>query len=475
MKHIVSFLVLLIVPVSFYAQNEQWSDPVPITDSITNNQNVTLSTYQEMYGMGDTLYACWENWTDASSTSLYWRSLIPLGPPHLLLSQPNVHFKNPRIYKYNTGDTAFGVYFQTDMNGNWDIYYVCYLRNGTVSQLIPVRTTSEDETNFHYDISDESLPEMVWEQNGRILYKRSNTDTVQFDRNDCHTPLINKDHLFWTKTESGNTNIYYSTRSYFTGLWSSPVLAYGTVSLQHLSIGNDTHGSISTSDLVFDRMSGSHWRLMDFDPTSTTQYPFPDFNTSDNIFPSYLGLFLITDHPDYLYNTIKTFASDSTGNLEIWVTPTLGYNDYINISNYGNSDTHPQLFNFFEGGDNHLFDIWESWRNGRWQLWMTTMDILTGINEKPGSGKGALVVHPNPFREEITIDFIKEEPGSVDLIIYNMVGKKVAMLRPADKQVGKISLRWNGRDENGSKLAPGVYFFTLKTKTRADQKKIVIY
>lgn len=474
MKKLYIIFALLIIPRVFYAQTEQWSDPVPITDSLTDNRNVTLSTFQGMYNMGDTLYACWEKSTDTLSTALYCRCLLPLGDPFLLLSQPNVHFKNPKIYQYHSGDTLFGVYFQTNMNGNWDIYYVCYLRNGTVSPMIPVRTSGQDETNYFSDISQESLTEMVWEQNGRILYKRSNTDTIQFDQNDCHKPLIGNNHIFWTKNNAGNVTIYFSQRDFFTGIWGASVLVIGGVPYENLSIGNDTHGSMVNGDLVFEQKEGSHWRLMDFDPSSLIQYPFKNFSYSNNIYPSYTGVFIYTDHPDYLDGTFKTFASDTTGNMEIWVNSAM-YSDYINISNYGNTDTHPQLFNFYTPGTNHVYDIWESYHNGHWQLWMTNLDIFTGIEDRSKSDIGPLVIHPNPFREETTIDFFQYQPGSVSVTVYNSLGNKVIMLKPMKEGTGKFSIKWDGKDENGIKMAAGIYFCILITNSKSVQKKIVIF
>jgi hypothetical protein len=161
--------------------------------------------------------------------------------------------------------------------------------------------------------------------------------------------------------------------------------------------------------------------------------------------------------------------------MEIWVTPALFSNDYINISNYGDIDTHPQLFNFFQWSTNHLYDIWESWRNGHWQLWMTNMDILTGIEEKPLADKSTIVVHPNPFRDETTIDYFKDQPGSGCLTIYNSLGNKVIMLNPMKESTGKVSFTWDGKNENGIKMPAGIYFCTLKTGSKSVQQKIVIF
>jgi len=342
--------------------------------------------------------------------------------------------------------------------------------------MIPLRNTAQDETNLHMDQSQEGLQEMVWEQDGRILYKRSNTDTIQFDRNDCHNPLIWKNHIFWTKNTGGNEYIYYSTRSSLSGIWGDPVYIFGgAVSLEHTSIGNDTHGDMALEDLVWEHKNSNNWRLMDFDPMNLIQYGFSDFSTSNNVYPSYLSVYILTDQPGSVDGAVRTFASDTTGNMEIWVTPVLGGVGYINISNNGSTDTHPQLFNFFQGGDNHLFDIWESWRNGHWQLWMTNMDILTGTEDRSPSEKCSLAVHPNPFRDETTIDFVQDQPGEVSLTIYNSLGNKVIMLKPMKEGTGKFSVSWDGKNENGIKMPAGIYFCILTTNSKSVQNKIVIF
>jgi len=270
MKKLYIFILLLIIPRVFFAQNEQWSDPVPITDSLTDNRNVTLSTFEGSYNLDDTLYACWEKSSDTTSTALYCRRLIPFGDPFVLLSMPNVHFKNPKIYRYNSGDIRFSVYFQTDMNGNWDIYYVDYLKNGTVSSLFPLRTTPQDETNFFAYTYQGNITDMVWEQDGRILYKGTLTDTVQIDKDDCHKPLIEGNYVFYTKNSGGSSIIYYDEKNDI-GIWGPYVYVTDLPGqYEHLTIGNDTHSgstffSYNQMDLLFQQKPGIKWNLMDFD------------------------------------------------------------------------------------------------------------------------------------------------------------------------------------------------------------------
>jgi hypothetical protein len=315
---------------------------------------------------------------------------------------------------------------------------------------------------------------MVWEQDGRILYKGPASDTIQIDKNDCHMPMIEGDNIFWTKNSAGNNSIFYSTRNSSSGIWGTPVLIDGPGDFNHLTIGNDTY---STGDLLFEKKQGSLNSLMDFDalnvpPVLSDLQDFPNANT---ICPSHTGIVIYTDNLQYLYNHFVTFASDTTSNFEIWLNSPYTGGNHVRISNYGNTDTHPQLFNFFVPGTNHLFDIWESWHNAHWQLWMSYLDIVTGIAEGVASENGSLRVYPNPFREETTIDYYRDQPGPVSLTIYNSMGDNVITLKPVSDNADKVTFRWDGKNENGSKLQAGIYFCSLKTNSKQARQKVLIF
>ena len=69
--------------------------------------------------------------------------------------------------------------------------------------------------------------------------------------------------------------------------------------------------------------------------------------------------------------------------------------------------------------------------------------------------------YPNPFNPQTLITFILPKPAFVNLEIYNILGQRVRNLTDGFRQAGTHSVTWDGRDENGRKVASGVYLYRL--------------
>ena len=69
--------------------------------------------------------------------------------------------------------------------------------------------------------------------------------------------------------------------------------------------------------------------------------------------------------------------------------------------------------------------------------------------------------YPNPFNPQTLITFILPKPAFVNLEIYNTLGQRVRNLTDGFRQAGTHSVTWDGRDENGRKVASGVYLYRL--------------
>lgn len=72
---------------------------------------------------------------------------------------------------------------------------------------------------------------------------------------------------------------------------------------------------------------------------------------------------------------------------------------------------------------------------------------------------------PNPFNPSTTLTF--DAPNTTDrfeLIIYDMLGKKVKTLYSGSINSGRFQLQWNGRNEAGIAMPSGVYFAVLQSK-----------
>jgi hypothetical protein len=65
--------------------------------------------------------------------------------------------------------------------------------------------------------------------------------------------------------------------------------------------------------------------------------------------------------------------------------------------------------------------------------------------------------YPNPFNQRTTINYQLNQPGMVNLVIYNLLGGKVATLVDEIKPSGYYKVIWNAEDH-----ANGIYFCRIK-------------
>jgi hypothetical protein len=81
---------------------------------------------------------------------------------------------------------------------------------------------------------------------------------------------------------------------------------------------------------------------------------------------------------------------------------------------------------------------------------------------------------PNPFNLVTEITFTLPERSRVSLVIYNVLGQKVRTLVQQDMDAGTHSVQWDSRNENGSLMASGIYFYRFETEKFAKTMKMVL-
>jgi hypothetical protein len=81
--------------------------------------------------------------------------------------------------------------------------------------------------------------------------------------------------------------------------------------------------------------------------------------------------------------------------------------------------------------------------------------------------------YPNPFNPQTSIMSSLEEDAQVDLIIYNLLGEEITRLAANERRpAGYYNFIWNGRNEMGTKVSTGVYFY--HALIRNEQGKVVL-
>jgi hypothetical protein len=69
--------------------------------------------------------------------------------------------------------------------------------------------------------------------------------------------------------------------------------------------------------------------------------------------------------------------------------------------------------------------------------------------------------YPNPFNPSTTITYGLPQQSKVTLKIYTVLGQEIATLVNDIQSANYHRIQWNGRDNNGTQVSSGVYFFRI--------------
>jgi hypothetical protein len=81
---------------------------------------------------------------------------------------------------------------------------------------------------------------------------------------------------------------------------------------------------------------------------------------------------------------------------------------------------------------------------------------------------------PNPFASSTTIEFQVARPGPVELRVYTVSGQLVRTLAAGHREAGIERIVWDGRDETGRSLSPGVYFYRVQVGEELGARTMVL-
>jgi predicted extracellular nuclease/cytoskeletal protein CcmA (bactofilin family) len=89
-------------------------------------------------------------------------------------------------------------------------------------------------------------------------------------------------------------------------------------------------------------------------------------------------------------------------------------------------------------------------------------DVVAQAQSAPGVTDYELIGnYPNPFNPSTEIRFAMPEAGAVTLRIYSLNGRLVRTLVNGNYASGKHQIVWDAKDEKGSTVATGMYFYQL--------------
>jgi hypothetical protein len=81
---------------------------------------------------------------------------------------------------------------------------------------------------------------------------------------------------------------------------------------------------------------------------------------------------------------------------------------------------------------------------------------------------------PNPMQTETVIRFGAPAPGRVSVDVFDVQGRRVRRLLDGPVAAGVQRAAWDGRDENGELVSPGIYFGRVQGAAEGTVRMIVV-
>ena len=82
--------------------------------------------------------------------------------------------------------------------------------------------------------------------------------------------------------------------------------------------------------------------------------------------------------------------------------------------------------------------------------------------------------YPNPVRGRTMISYSVDTETPVKLLIYDVTGREVSTLVNQVQTAGNYKIEWNGRDNHGSMVSSGTYFYRMTAGGFTAGEKLVV-
>jgi hypothetical protein len=139
----------------------------------------------------------------------------------------------------------------------------------------------------------------------------------------------------------------------------------------------------------------------------------------------------------------------------------------------------------FDGylGNIYQFDyfgsIVDQWSEPAYRGWAACVVDLVGIEETEDSiqrSEISIAASPNPFTTVTRVKVLGTSKGETrDLCIYDISGRRMRSfsLAPSNLQLTS-AVKWDGRDERGKRVPPGVYLLKLESNGSTTTAKVLL-
>ncbi|MBE0637363.1 MAG: T9SS type A sorting domain-containing protein [Bacteroidales bacterium] len=420
MKKLNLFLLMLLLVTFSTTLSAQWlySLPQPFTDSPSHKANAHLGY---AYGLG--WIVLWEQYTDTTSTAIWYKKYLTGDDPVELIAEPGIHFRRPTLIS-NWNDNSALVIFEKVSNGKSQLYTIEVGNNGYQSDTIPFWTSGYQ----NHELTTTEYFWVAWNSDEYLLASKkiyvngvwtfSAPDTVAFGEISQPNFEISNWRLYWIEKDSLEDHIAYALYSYSSG-WGAPqtLIAEPEISKKNTRWTHD--GVVSWS-----YKNDEQWQINNY------QY---DYNSGE-----FYPLNLIEDEPfDFAVWSAPAISKSDIFELNFY---TLAYpkvvGDYKELFAYehwwGSGESYQLSFlntecrnpSYHDGEPEsdyaiYVYLIWEAEIEGFWQLYYSRFSFGWS-NVEEHQLLSEVTISPNPAASHIFIQNQKEIP--ILISIYDTKG-----------------------------------------------------
>jgi 1,4-alpha-glucan branching enzyme len=102
-------------------------------------------------------------------------------------------------------------------------------------------------------------------------------------------------------------------------------------------------------------------------------------------------------------------------------------------------------------------------------------EIGLGIQENTSSNVGFELIYPNPSAADFSLVFNVFEKSEVMMNIRSSNGSRIKTVLSEKMDAGEYLIKWNGTNDRGQKVAPGLYFVELISDGKREVRKISLF
>lgn len=142
------------------------------------------------------------------------------------------------------------------------------------------------------------------------------------------------------------------------------------------------------------------------------------------------------------------------------------------INEASDADQSPPVFSELHNG--RIYTAWADNRipNTGFSIWGNVLEWTNYLDVPDADSPASFILsqnYPNPFNPGTTLEYTLPGPARVDLRIFDVRGRQIAVLTAGRKEAGTYTVRWNADG-----LPSGLYFARLQAEDEVRVRKMVL-